>query len=82
MPGAAPAGHLERAAGEAGRAHVLDGDDVVGLHQLEARLEQQLLRERIAHLHRGPLLLPTASSAADASRLAPWMPSRPVREPT
>ena len=23
-----------------------------------------------------------ASNAADASRLAPWMPSRPVREPT
>src|SRR6266581_1585556 len=25
--------------------------------ELEARLEQELLRERVAHLHRGPLLL-------------------------
>ena len=34
-----------------GRAHVLDGDDAVGLHQLEAGLDQQLLGERVAHLH-------------------------------
>src|SRR5438034_330725 len=49
--------HLERRGGEARRAHVLDGDDRVGRHQLEASLEQQLLDERIADLHRRPLAL-------------------------
>ena len=39
-----------------GRAHVLDADERVGLHHLEAGLEQQLLHERIADLHRRPLL--------------------------
>ena len=47
--------HLEGRRGKAGGAHVLDGDDGVGGHQLEARLDQQLLGEGIADLHRGPL---------------------------
>ncbi len=34
-----------------GRAHVLDGDDAAFVHDLEASLEQQFFRERIAHLH-------------------------------
>ena len=42
--------------GEARRAHVLDGDDRVGRHQLEAGFEQQLFGERIADLHRRALL--------------------------
>ena len=46
--------HLGAGAGEAGGAHVLDGDDEPGGDQLEAGLEQQLLGERIAHLHLGP----------------------------
>ena len=49
--------HLDRRAGQAGGAHVLDGDDRVALHQLEAGLDQQLLGERIADLHGRPLLL-------------------------
>ena len=53
---AAFVGHLHRRRGEPGRAHVLDGDDGVLLHQLEAGFEQQLLGEGIAHLHRRTLL--------------------------
>ena len=49
--------HLERGGGEAGRAHVLDGDDGVGRHQLEAGFQQQLLDERVADLHRRALAL-------------------------
>ena len=40
----------------AGRAHVLDADQRVGLHDLEARLEEQLLHEGVADLHGRPLL--------------------------
>ena len=53
---AAASAHLRCRAGQAGRAHVLDADERVGLHQLEARLEEQLLHERIADLHRGTFL--------------------------
>ena len=70
--------HLERRAGEPRRAHVLDADDRVGAHQLEARLEQALLGERVADLHGRALASFSSSNSADASRLAPWMPSRPV----
>jgi hypothetical protein len=35
-------------------------------HHLEARLEQQLLHERIADLHGGPLLADFSSNSADA----------------
>ena len=48
--------HLHRGRGESRRAHILDGDDGVLLHQLEAGFEQQLLGEGIAHLHRRALL--------------------------
>ena len=54
--GAAARAHLGRRTGQTGRAHVLDADERVGLHDLEARLEQQLLHERIADLHGRPLL--------------------------
>ena len=54
--GAAARSHLGGRAGQAGRAHVLDADERVGLHHLEAGLEQQLLHERIADLHRRALL--------------------------
>ena len=53
---AAARSHLGRGTGQAGGAHVLNADERVGLHHLEARLEQQLLHERIAHLHGRPLL--------------------------
>ena len=52
---AAARSHLGRRAGQAGRPHVLDADERVGLHHLEARLEEQLLHERIADLHRRTL---------------------------
>ena len=54
--GAAAGAHLAGRAGQPGGAHVLDADERVGLHQLEARLEQQLFHERIADLHRRTLL--------------------------
>ena len=53
---AAARAHLAGRAGQAGGAHVLHADQRVGLHQLEARLEQELLHERIADLHGRPLL--------------------------
>ena len=40
-----------------GSAHVLDGDDGVGGHQLEAGLDQQLLGEGVADLHGRALLV-------------------------
>ena len=43
--------HLGRRRRQARRAHVLNGDDVAAANQLERRLEQQLLGERIADLH-------------------------------
>ena len=47
--------HLDRRRGQPGGAHVLDRDDGVGRHQLEAGFEQQLLGERVADLDRRPL---------------------------
>ena len=55
--GAALARHLDRRGGEARRAHVLDRDDRVGRHQLEAGLDQQFLGERVADLDGRALLL-------------------------
>ena len=49
--------HLDGGTGEARGAHVLDGDDGAGRHQLEAGFEQQLLREGVADLHGRALLV-------------------------
>lgn len=49
--------HLDRRAGQARRAHVLDRDDAALLHDFEAGLEQQLFGEGIADLHGRALLL-------------------------
>ena len=54
---AALAGHFHRGTGQAGGAHVLDGDDGVGGHQFQAGLDQQLFRERIADLDGGAFFL-------------------------
>ncbi len=54
--GAAARAHLRRRTRQARGAHVLDADERVRLHHLEARLEEQLLHERIADLHRRALL--------------------------
>ena len=52
----APARGLAGRAREPGGAHVLDPHDEPGhCHHLEARLDQQLLHERVALLHRGPI---------------------------
>ena len=56
-PRAASGGHLEAGAGQSGGAHVLDPEHDPAPHRLQARLEQDLLREGIAHLYRGPLRL-------------------------
>jgi hypothetical protein len=48
--------HLDRRAGEARRAHVLDRDDRSRLHQLEAGLQKELLGEGISDLHGRALL--------------------------
>ncbi len=48
--------HLDGRAGEAGGAHVLDGDDGAGCHQLKARLHQALFGEGVADLHGGAFL--------------------------
>ena len=54
---AAAGAHLRRRAREARGAHVLDADHGARLHHLETGFHQQLFHERIADLHRGPLLL-------------------------
>ncbi len=54
---AALAGHFHRGTGQAGGAHVLDGDDGVGGHQFQAGLDQQFFGERIADLHGRALVL-------------------------
>src|SRR4029077_7931514 len=39
-----------------GGPHVLNADHGIGIHDLQACLEEQLLRERVTDLHGGPLL--------------------------
>jgi hypothetical protein len=51
----AGAGQLGRRAGQAGAAEVLDAGDEVLAEDLQARLDEQLLGERVAHLDAGPL---------------------------
>ena len=53
--GARPIGRLGRRAGDAGGAEVLQPLDEPALDELERRLDQQLLGERVADLDRGPL---------------------------
>ncbi len=49
--------HLDRRAGEAGSAHVLNGDDRTGSHEFKAGFKQAFFGERIAHLNGGALFL-------------------------
>src|SRR4029077_2516761 len=49
--------HLDRRAGQARRAHVLNGDHAALGHDFETGFEQKLFREWIADLNRGPLFL-------------------------
>ncbi len=64
------AGHLDRRRGEPGRAHVLDRDDRVALHQFEAGLDQELLGERVADLHGRALLAGIAAELGRGHRRA------------
>ncbi len=64
------AGHLDRGRGQPGRAHVLDRDDRVALHQFEAGLDQQFLGERVADLHRRALLAGVAAELGRGHRRA------------
>ncbi|OWK24574.1 hypothetical protein AJ87_20425 [Rhizobium yanglingense] len=49
--------HFDGRAGEAGRTHVLDGDDGAGLHQFKAGFQQALLGEGVADLDGRALFL-------------------------
>ncbi len=51
------AGHLHGGRSETRRAHVLDGGHRAAGHQLQRRLDQQLLGEGVAHLDRGAFLV-------------------------
>ena len=72
-----------------GRPEVLDSDDEALGDQLERRLDQQLLGERVADLDGGrrfedrgePAPRPRSSPKSLASTDAPPIPSRPVAEP-
>jgi len=55
IPVAPRYGGLAGGAGDARGAQVLDPDDQPAGDQLEGRLDQQLLRKRVAHLDRRPL---------------------------
>ena len=57
MPDAAARRGLAGRAGEAGAAEVLDADDEAGVEQGQARLDEPLLLERVAHLHGRPLVV-------------------------
>ncbi len=48
--------HFDRRAGQPRRAHVLNGDDGAGGHQLKAGFQQALFSERVADLHGRALL--------------------------
>ncbi len=54
-PGPGPVGRLGRGAGDAAGAEVLEALDQVALDELEARLDEQLLGERVADLDRRAL---------------------------
>ena len=58
---AALRGHLARRAGETRRAEILHRLDGVGGDELERRLEQELLKERVADLDRRPLRVRSAA---------------------
>ena len=68
---AAAAGRLAGRTGQSRRAHVLDADDQPVLaHHFEAGFQQQLFHERIADLHRRPVLLRFLGQLARGERRA------------
>ena len=76
---------LAGGAGQPGAAEVLDPDHELRVEQLEARLDEALLLEGVAHLDAGSLgvvAAPSSLNPAEARTLTPPMPSRPVEEPS
>ena len=76
---AAAARHLGERRREPRRTAVLQRDDEVALHELEARLDQLLAGERVADLHRRPLvrvLLPELLAREHAGAADPVASSR------
>jgi hypothetical protein len=72
--------HLDRRAGQPGRAHVLNRDHRARGHQLQAGLQQALFGERVAHLHGGALFLDRVVEFGRGHGRAAD-PSRPVLAP-
>ena len=71
--------HLGERRGEAGGAEVLERLDEAALDELEARLDQLVAGERVADLHRGPLvrvLLAELLAREDAGAADPVAPCR------
>ena len=70
-PHAAVAGRREFGcgAGQPGTTEILDADDEILGIQLEAALDEHLLHERVAHLHRGQLLTPGRTALVAAERV-------------
>jgi hypothetical protein len=62
--------HLGGRRGEAGGAHVLDRHDRAAADQLQARLEEELLGERVAHLHARALRLARLAQVLGGERRA------------
>ena len=56
-------------AGQSGAAEILDADHQAGGVQLEAALDEHLLHERVAHLHRRQLLAAGGAAFVAAERL-------------
>ena len=68
MPPAPALASSRRGAGQPGAAEVLDADDEVRGEDLQAALDEQLLRERVADLDaRGACVGPASSKVSEAS---------------
>ena len=74
---AAARAHLAGGAREARGAHVLDADERVGPHHLEACLEQELLDEGVSHLHGNPLVNVFCLGIARADEIVKGVAQRP-----
>ena len=55
--GVSAVGHFDRGTRQSGRAHVLDADDQILLHQFQTGFDQEVLGERVPDLHRGAEIL-------------------------
>ncbi len=74
---AAACRHLGGARREPGSAHVLNADEQPAPDELQAGLEQQLLREGIAHLHLGASVGALVQLLGGEGRAVDAIPARP-----